>query len=216
MQITIIKHNDVFLKIHAEKSILQELSNYFSFKVPGYQFTPAYKNKIWNGFIYLFNNNTHQIYIGLYDKIVEFCQKSNYTISEDSYKPTQNPVSRESIESYIKDTLQPASKGVKLDVRGYQINVVHHCITEGRSTILSPTSSGKSLMLYSLIRYLLDNNMAKRVLFIFPSISLVNQLLTDFTDYSSINKWDAKSQSHMIFAGKEKITEHPLVFSTCS
>lgn len=214
MIIKIIKFNEVYLKILTEPSIYIELTNYFSFRVPGFQFTPAFKNKLWDGYIRLFNQSTKLIYAGLYEKIVEFCQKSGYVISEDSYKPEQYSITKESIETYMKDVLKLASKGKILDVRDYQIESVYHCIANKRSTIVSPTSSGKSLMIYSLVRYLIGAKLIKRVLFIFPSVSLVTQMQKDFVDYSSVNGWDVDSRSHLIYSGQEKETNHPLVFST--
>ena len=52
-KIIIHKLNEAFLKIECENGIAQEISSYFSFRVPGYQFVPAYKNKIWDGYIKL-------------------------------------------------------------------------------------------------------------------------------------------------------------------
>lgn len=213
-EITILKFNETYLRVHAEKAILQEIASYFTFHVPGYQFNPKFKEKLWDGQIRLLNIGNHLIYAGLYEKIVEFCQKSGYTISEESYKPTPEDVSKESVEKYIKEVLKPASRGKEIAIRGYQTEVVYHCITQGRATIISPTSSGKSLMIYSLVRYLLGAKQACRVLFIFPTVGLVTQMKSDFIDYSTINGWDVENRSHTIFAGKEKITEHPLVFST--
>ena len=41
--------DQVHIEIDADRGILQELSDYFTFSVPGYKFMPAYKNKIWDG-----------------------------------------------------------------------------------------------------------------------------------------------------------------------
>lgn len=213
-EIKLIKINDTYLKVLAEKSIMQEMASFFTFQVPGARFQKAVKEKLWDGNIRLLNLSNHLIYLGLYEKILDFAQKSGYTIAHDSYKPTTYPISLESVEKYIKEVLKPASKGKEITVRGYQTEVVHHCISNQRATIISPTSSGKSLMIYSLVRYLLGAKLACRVLFIFPTVGLVSQMASDFVDYSSVNGWDVESRSHLIFAGQEKITNHQLVFST--
>ena len=49
------KKNEVYIKITCEKHIAKELSEYFTFFVPGYHFVPAFRNKIWDGKIRLFN-----------------------------------------------------------------------------------------------------------------------------------------------------------------
>jgi hypothetical protein len=43
------------LYVDCEAGHAAELSDYFSFYVPGYKFMPAYKNKVWDGKIKLFN-----------------------------------------------------------------------------------------------------------------------------------------------------------------
>ena len=47
--LVLYKQNEAFLKFDCEKSVAQELADYFTFFVPGYQFMPAYKNKLWDG-----------------------------------------------------------------------------------------------------------------------------------------------------------------------
>ena len=214
MQITLVKINDVYLRVLAEKHIIQEMASFFTFEVPGARFQQAVMDKLWDGKIRLLNLSNHLIYLGLYEKILDFAEKSGYTFTEDSYKPSNADITLASIEQYINDVVKPASKGKEITVRDYQNNVVHHCITNQRATIVSPTSSGKSLMIYSLVRYLLGAKLACRVLFIFPTVGLVAQMHKDFIDYSTINNWDVESRSHLIYGGQEKITEHPLVFST--
>lgn len=212
--ITITKVNEVFLKISAEKYILQELNNYFAFDVDGARFSPAFKQKLWNGKKHLFNGQTRTIYVGLYQHILEFAEKSGYTINENSYKPEKDNYSIETVEKFVKEIVKPASQGIPLETRDYQINGIHHCVSNKRATILSPTSSGKSLLIYSIVRFLLSSKKIKRALFIFPGTSLVEQMYKDFIDYSSINEWDVENRSHAIFSGQEKQTDKTLTFAT--
>ena len=50
--------------------ILKELVDYFTFKVPGAEFMPTYKKKIWDGNIRLFNPVDRKIYTGLKNKVI--------------------------------------------------------------------------------------------------------------------------------------------------
>ena len=59
--------------------VYYELADYFTFEVPGAKFMPTYKNKYWDGKIRLFNIQNNQIYVGLLDKIVQFCKDHEYT-----------------------------------------------------------------------------------------------------------------------------------------
>ena len=52
--IKVYKKDDVFLRVDCEKYLTKELSEYFTFMVPGHQFTPAFRNRIWDGKIRLF------------------------------------------------------------------------------------------------------------------------------------------------------------------
>ena len=73
--ILIKKHNEVYAKIECDKSLAKELSEYFTFFVPGYQFVPAYRNRIWDGKIRLYNLQTSQLYLGLIPYIKLFCEE---------------------------------------------------------------------------------------------------------------------------------------------
>ena len=43
------KKNEVYAKITTEPHIARELSEYFTFEVPGAKFMPAYRSKVWDG-----------------------------------------------------------------------------------------------------------------------------------------------------------------------
>ena len=52
----IIEHkDDVYLKIYTDPGIREEIYEYFTFNVPGFQYMPKFKNKVWDGKIRLFN-----------------------------------------------------------------------------------------------------------------------------------------------------------------
>jgi superfamily II DNA or RNA helicase len=212
--IRIRKLNEVYLHIVAEKAVLTEMSAYFTFEVPGAKFTPAFKNRLWDGRIRMLNIGTRNIYAGLYYHILEFAEKSGYTIEKDEDVNPTSDISRDIIARYINTVVNPHSNGKKLDIREYQLDAIHHCIKNKRAIIVSPTSSGKSLILFSVTRYLLGAKEAKRVLFIFPTTALVSQMASDFSDYSSESGWDVSARSHLIYAGQEKYSNKALTFST--
>ena len=78
--IIIHKLNEAYIKIDCEKSIAQELSDHFTFYVPGYQFVPSYKNRLWDGKIRLMDLRTNFLYYGLIPYIKAFCETRNYNI----------------------------------------------------------------------------------------------------------------------------------------
>jgi superfamily II DNA or RNA helicase len=92
--------------------------------------------------------------------------------------------------------------------RGYQIKGVYDALRHNRKLLISPTASGKSLMIYSLVRYFENKN--KNILIVVPTTSLVEQMHKDFQDYG----WDADAYCHKIYSGREKITDQPVVITT--
>ena len=73
----------LFLQISCERGTAQELSSYFSFYVPGYQFTPAFRAKYWNGKIYLFSLTNQTLYCGLTEYLEKFAEERKYVIKYD-------------------------------------------------------------------------------------------------------------------------------------
>ena len=146
--ITVSKLDDVNLKVDCESGISQELSDFFTFEVPGAKFMPTYRNKFWDGKIRLYNQMTKTIYAGLYNKIDEFCQQRDYKLNiiEDSSFYQQ-----EFALSEVDDL--SASISLTMEPRDYQKKAVAHAIRNKRCVLLSPTASGKSLIIYMLSRF---------------------------------------------------------------
>ena len=188
------KKDDVFFQVECERSIARELNDFFSFDVPEAKFMPAYKNRVWDGKIRLFDTRNNQIYGGLYSYIRDFAEKRSYSITGGYFSPLS--IYRENVESFI------STLGLPHEVRDYQVDAVHHCIRSGRSLLVSPTASGKSLIIYILIRYyckLLEGT-GGCVLLLVPTTSLVEQMFSDFKEYG----WNSEYYCHRIYAGKEK------------
>jgi hypothetical protein len=193
--IIVTQQDAVYLKIECDRSVSQEISDFFTFKVPGYQFMPAYRNKMWDGNIRLFNTHDKRLYAGLADYLAKFAQDRGYPFeaSKKSDYP-QSIINREEVENYLQSlSLVAAGKAIK--PHDHQIDAISHALSEHRCLLLSPTASGKSLIIYSTIRYLLDRvekDPNKRILLIVPTVGLVNQMYSDFLDYSQQNGWDVK------------------------
>ncbi len=195
----ISKKNEVYLIIEAEPHIYYELKDSFQFEVPNAKFSPSYKNKWWDGKIYLFNVNTKEIYVGLLDKIIQYCKDYNHTYEFKDNKFYGLPFEiNENISSEgVKDYVTSISKHTPRD---YQIKGIYEALYHNRKVIVSPTASGKSLMIYSLVRYYTEKE--NNILIIVPTTSLVSQLYKDFVDYG----WNAEEHCHLIYSGKEKDT----------
>ena len=205
--LVISKSNEVFLKIKTEPHIEYELRDHFKFDVPNAKFMPQYRGRNWNGEIHLYDTRSKQIYVGLLDKIVAFCKQYNYTYEFEENKFYGQPfeinegISLEGVKDYMQSICVHTP-------RPYQVEGVYDALRHNRKLLISPTASGKSLMIYSLVRYYVDRN--EKILLVVPTTSLVEQMYKDFQDYG----WDAESYCHRIYSGRERTNEYPVTITT--
>jgi superfamily II DNA or RNA helicase len=96
----------------------------------------------------------------------------------------------------------------KYSPRDYQVEGVYDALKHNRKLLISPTASGKSLMIYSLVRYYVEKK--QNILIVVPTTSLVEQMYKDFADYG----WDVGSYCHKIYAGKERETDSQVIITT--
>jgi superfamily II DNA or RNA helicase len=92
--------------------------------------------------------------------------------------------------------------------RDYQIEGVYDALRHNRKLLISPTASGKSLMIYSVVRYYVEKQ--QNILVVVPTTSLVEQMYKDFADYG----FDVGSYCHKIYAGKERETDSQVIITT--
>jgi superfamily II DNA or RNA helicase len=171
MKVTVSKVDEVFMHVDCDDGLAKDLHDFFSFKVPGAKFMPSYKNKWWDGKVYLFSIKTHKIYIGLLPYVDEFCRERGFEfegVTDILGTKTREKVS----QSWLADLKLP------FEPRDYQIDALNETIQYGRQLLLSPTASGKSLIIYLLARYY-----DKKTIIIVPTTSLVEQMAKDFEEY---------------------------------
>ena len=166
--------NNVHLRIDADPGVIREIADEFTYFAPNYKFHPKYKSRMWDGKIRLLNTQTCLIYVGLDKRIKKFCDARNYKVEFDD-KLIYEDISEHEIKEHIKSLKIPD----KFDERQYQLDSIVKCIRSGRRTLLSPTSSGKSLIIYVISTWYSKD----KKLIIVPTISLVNQLEGDLRDY---------------------------------
>ena len=212
--IVVGKLNEVFLQVSCERHIAYEMNEYFSFKVPNAQFHPKVRAKMWDGKIRLFNIQTGQMYLGLLPYLKEWADKHTYVLKTDIVEAKGRYVKYDDCADFI-NALIPVVKNQLITARDYQVESFEHCVKKERALLLSPTSSGKSLVIYSLIRWhqqFLDND---KILVLVPTTNLVTQMYNDFKDYSSEHpEWSVEKNCHIIYSGKEKEAEQQIYIST--
>ena len=210
-KISIWKLNHSVLVTQCDPGVAAELNEYFSFFVPGYKFMPAFKNRVWDGKIRLYNSRNGTLPAGLFYHLLKFCEQRDYELDQhksDYGDPdSHNTVNVEEIANFL------ISLNLPYAVRDYQFNAICTGIHSKRRILVSPTGSGKSFIIYCLLRWYLAN-FNKRVLVIVPTTSLVEQMYADFNDYAKNDEFDAEHEIHRIYSGRDKNAEAQVYVST--
>lgn len=207
--VIISKKNEVYLKLKCEPHILYELAPYFQFEVESAKFMKNKRYKGWNGIINLLSIQTKEIYVGLLDRLIEKILAHNYTYEFEDSKYYGLPyeenemISLDGVKSYMKHIISS-----NFELRNYQIDAVYQALRYNRKLLVSPTSSGKSICIYSLTRYYVEQGL--KVLILVPTTSLCSQMFKDFQDYG----WNSEEYVHQIYSGYEKVSDKPVIVST--
>ena len=152
---------------------------------------------------------TKRIYVGLLDKVVAFCEQSDYSYEFQENKfyglpfEVNEMISKEGVKDYMASITGPDIKP-----RDYQIDAVYDALRYNRKLLISPTASGKSFMIYSVVRF--HVGLKRRVLLVVPTTSLVEQMYKDFESYG----WDASNHCHRIYAGRERVNTNEVTITT--
>jgi superfamily II DNA or RNA helicase len=206
----LVKKNDVHLKVLCDPSVGQELSDHFCFDVPGAKFNPLFRNKMWDGKIRLYSLITKELYVGLLPYLEHFAEVNNYEIDYEQYHQQSDAATPELVKQFVEelDISLPGNGSV----REYQLDAIYRAISDGRRLLLSPTGSGKSLILYCLLRW--NERFGRKQLILVPTTSLVEQMYSDFQSYSERNGWRASYNCSRIYSGHSKENLLPIVIST--
>jgi len=203
MLLKIEKISEVHIRVFSDPNCEQELEAFFTYEVPGARFTPKFKARLWDGKVRLYSLIRKTLYVGLYNYVIEFAKRSNYQVeyipNEEYPKPFEfNQIPFEDIDDWIK-SLNLYARGEPIPARDYQIEAIHTALTLNRTILLSPTASGKSFMIYCIIRWHINNG--RRCMIVVPTTSLVEQLYSDFQDYSSHNGFDVQGHCQKLYSG---------------
>jgi len=207
----VTKKNEVYLEVSTEPSTARSLSDHFTFEVPGARFMPAYRNRIWDGKIRLYSPQTGELYLGLLPYLEKWLDEweEPYEISEELKDEKQ--IDRETLDGFIRQ-LKLTSRGQSISPRDYQVDAVDFAIRKHRALLLSPTASGKSLIIYILVRYYklkIKEHKNDKILILVPTTSLVEQMYSDFIDYG----W-SEGNMQKVYSGHDREVTKPVVIST--
>lgn len=216
--IRVEKVNEAWMKIHcAEIYMEMDLSDEFSFKVPGAKYDQRVRSGRWDGVKRLYNRKTKKLYAGLLFKLLEICEKKGWSYEiDDGLMPDVETLSTEDLERLI-GFINPHAKNAPIVPHEHQIAAVQYMLNMGRSVCLAATSAGKSLIIYLCIRiYQLLEIRPEKIFIIVPSKSLVEQMYDDFEDYSTFDEsnWHVSAHCQKVSSGYSKFIEKNIVITT--
>ena len=206
--VTVEKLDEVYVRIFSDASVEQELADFFTYEYPGARFTPQYKARLWDGKVRLYDQVRKTLYVGLLPYVQQFCERNDYKIEYKSEFVVDNGISHDDVETYVKALELPS----KIEIRDYQIDAIQKAVNEERTLLLSPTGSGKSFIIYSVMRHHVAEG--RKCILIVPTTSLVEQMYSDFEDYSTENKWSVKNHCQKLYSGFTKEFSKDVLITT--
>lgn len=199
--IKIEKLDEVFVRVFSDASIEQEIVDFFTYEYPGARFTPQFRARLWDGKVRLYDGVRKTLYLGLVPYVEQFAVSNGYAVEYVNQVIHTNNINSTAVEAYAK-SLDPHGRGKPIEIRDYQIDAVTTALDKERTLLLSPTASGKSFIIYTIMRWHLQHN--RKCIIIVPTTSLVEQLYGDFEDYSSANKWGVNEHCQKLYSGFTK------------
>lgn len=216
MKLTVEKISEVYLRIYGDPGCEQELEMFFTYEVPGARFTPKFRARLWDGKVRLYSIIRKTLYVGLFAYLVEFCKRNNYELNfhaTDEYPKVYEP-NHYDIEDTSKfiDSLNMYARGEPIPARDYQVEAVNFAQNANRTVLLSPTASGKSFMIYCLLRHHLEED--RKCIVVVPTTSLVEQMYSDFKDYSSHNGFNVDEECQKLYSGFTRVFNKNVLITT--
>lgn len=195
------KLDEVYIRVFGDASVERELTDFFTYEYPGARYTPQYRARLWDGKVRLYDPIRKTLYLGLYEYLEKFCARNDYLLRTKEAVVADNVVTTEVVQEFA-EWLKPCSRGEPIQIRDYQIEAVQTALNKERVLLLSPTASGKSFIIYTTMRWHI--NEGRKCILIVPTTSLVEQMYADFEDYSSENGFVVKNHCQKLYSGFPK------------
>lgn len=206
-ELIITKLNSSYVQLDADTDILQDINAYFAVYADGYLFNPRYKARVWDGKIRFFSITTHVLPIGLLSVLLKFCNDNNITVKYEDF----NKFDSEYTDDSFTVNVTYALKASGMTMRDYQEEACKLALQKRIGILQCCTSSGKSMIIYNMIRNMLTYKRIKKILLIVPNVSLVEQMYSDFTEYG----WSTiKDNVEMLYSAKKPTFKLPVLIST--
>ena len=194
------------VRLDGDRDTLYSIQQAFSYFAKDYKHMPLFKRGIWDGKVYLFKVTNCLMPSGLMGMLAAMQSRLAFELV---VVPGPHSEVIPFDADFFLERVAPLSQ---FEIMEHQLGSVEEVLTHNRRLVLSPTSSGKSLIQYLCARYVLEKH-KKRVLIIVPNKSLVVQMREDFTEYAT-DGWGGEKDIHAIYAEQEIWVSQDVVVST--
>lgn len=181
--IIIYKANPVYLQIKSsDNATINRIHKHFEAHVEGAEFSPKFKMGIWNGKISYFNKQNNSLPAGLWQELVDFCTQEGIAYSFGNF--TLDDICNKKIEAQmLQQYSQMLSKETVYDIRDYQLAALHRILMFSQGIVEAATGAGKSFIIYNAMRFNQFFGRSKKAILIVPTVTLVEQMYSDFKEY---------------------------------
>lgn len=176
--------NTYFKLTSNDENSIRRIGKKFSFFAENYKHMPKYQQHVWDGKISLLNGFSKLFPIGLWKHLFDFCEEMRYIFTPlnfDINDLIDVNLNKSDINAMCKIICEKNGK----ELRDYQVDAIFNALKYKRATIESATGSGKSFMIYTVLKHMLITNNASKILLIVPTVDLVKQMHCDLCSY----KW---------------------------
>lgn len=180
MKTTLLIHNDYSQLITEDRNFFNLLWRKLRFRKKNYFHTRAYQNKKWDGFIDFLNKKNGKFLTGLLPEIQLALRKFKVKYEVKDFRQhiqfANNEINKDFLKPWVPKNRYP--NGVTLE--DYQVEFANHALNLKRGIIQSPTASGKTLMLISMMKSLPKG---------LPTLFLCNKKSVVQQNYEEIMDW---------------------------
>lgn len=139
-----------------------------------------------NAYVNMYDKDNKTLKSGLLKELTTFLKEENIEFDVDTklLKRYKKVLDLDKCLSFMKSlTIRNEDKEI-IEPYDFQYNGVLELLRLPQRLCLSVTSSGKSLIMYMLLRVMLQFTSVKKILILVPRVMLIKQLYDDWDDYS--------------------------------
>ena len=193
-----LTENKQLLRIDVASELeLEQLNISLNKRIESWRFNPLVKKGLWDGYVSYIKDDKW-IPSGLWREVMGICKDYGFEFKlEGVTEMFDTNIGQEKFTQWALDFFDKS----ETTPRDYQIEAAYNILKFKRCLSELATSSGKTLISFLTVAYLLEKQKAQRILFIVPNVSLVVQASEDFLDYNYRNAADIKVQQ--IYSGQK-------------